>query len=197
MPSFSDNTKTETRNKMKINDTIYEYKGYKATISTHHDEDMGEPWKEDDGCGIVSDWTRRDKAPGERVLCFDRGNSRFYDWAGTVALAKKYGWGLGDEAKAKLAQSLGHEPTHGEITAEAVRLDFEHLRSWCNDEWHWQGYTTAIETPDGEVITTDSCWGFESTDDDYMLDQAKSHARHEIDARLATVEQTQIAECVP
>lgn len=171
--------------------------GYTIHIHVHHDEDMGEPWKEHDGHGIVSEWTRRDKQPGELVLVSDRNSKRFYDLAGTLELAKRDGWGIGDKPKlAALAAKLGHKPTAKEIRAEAVRMDYEHLRGWCNDEWQWLGYTTTIETPDGDEIDGDSCWGYES-DSDYMLSEAFGNAESEIAKHQTTLRETAIAECVP
>lgn len=57
-------------------------------------DDSGEsPWDSCDGHGDVSDWTRRDKAPGELVLNDDRGAKRFYDFAGACRIARRDGWG--------------------------------------------------------------------------------------------------------
>lgn len=167
------------------------HRGYAATITVHHDQDMGEPWKEHDGYGIVSEWTMRDKSPGELVLHHDRNSYRYYDLAETMKLARKDGWGLSDNDKAKLAKSLGRKPTKREIVAEAVRRDFEHLRAWCNDQWHWQGYTTEITTPDGKTLDGDSCWGFD--DEDYMLSEAGDNAIYSIN-RLADEHAKELAE---
>lgn len=65
-------------------------------ITTEHDAQTPAPWENDDGCGIVSDWTTRDKHAGGLVLCADRSSKRFYDFAGTVAKAKAEGWGYAD-----------------------------------------------------------------------------------------------------
>lgn len=179
-----------------------EHLGFTATITIHNDQHHGAPWEENDGHGIVSGWERRDKRAGERILHSDRHSKRFYDMAATMRLAKRDGWGLGDESKAKLAAKLGKPVeflTHGEIVAQAVEDDFEYLRSWCADEWQWQGYTTEIESPDGEITDGDSCWGFEGTRDGiaYMLSEAESNARAEIERMAETVTQTQLAECYP
>lgn len=176
------------------------FKGYKVTVSIHQDiHHDGAPWEESDGHGIVSGWERRDKRPGERVLNSDRSLNRFYDVAETMKLAKRDGWGLSDEAKSALAVKLGRTPTAGDILAEAVNGDFEYLRGWCNDEWQWLGYTTEIETPEGETIDGDSCWGFEGTTEGekYMIGEAMSQARSMIERDMLTKEQTQIAACMP
>jgi hypothetical protein len=138
--------------------------GYHAVIGLHDDPFMGCPWDEHDGHGPVSDWTTRDKGPGERVLCEDRGSRRYYDAQAATIQAKRDGWGLSADHRAQLAAGLGREPTPGEVTAEAVRLDYEYLRGWCNDEWRWVGWTATVTTPDGEELPEDSCWGYDDID---------------------------------
>lgn len=70
-----------------------EVDGFTATATLHFDGDHGAPWEEECGHGPVSDWTRRDKLPGEFVLNEDRGSKRFYDFAGAVKIARRDGWG--------------------------------------------------------------------------------------------------------
>lgn len=180
---------------MKLDELTETIDGYVVKISINHDENMGAPWEEHDGHGIVSDWESRDKLPSELVLCEDMRSSRYYDFKGTLKLAKRDGWGLNDDAKAKLAKRIGRKPTAKEILVEAVQRDFEYLQGWCNDDWCWLGYTTEIETPNGETIEGDSCWGFD--DKDYMVSEALSHAKGEIERHKKTMRETAIAECVP
>lgn len=71
-----------------------EHDGLRVVVTVHADDDAQAPWDREDGHGEVSDWTRRDKEPGERVLCEDRGAKRFYDFAGAVKLARRDGWGV-------------------------------------------------------------------------------------------------------
>lgn len=60
----------------------------------HHDDSHGTPWEECDGHGDVSDWTTRDKRPGEFILSDDgRGRKRFYDFASSCRIARQDGWG--------------------------------------------------------------------------------------------------------
>ncbi len=171
------------------------YKGHTIKITFHHDEDMGPPWEEHDGHGAVTEWVHRDKYPGERLLCSDRSSKRFYDVAETMKIAKKDGWGLCDEDKAKLAAKLGRPPTKKEVTAEAVERDFEYLRAWCADEWCWLGYTTEIEEPNGQTHLGDSCFGFD--DEKYMLSEAQEQARATVNWLILTAEQTEIAAAIP
>lgn len=72
----------------------FEYSGHKFRVTAYHDDCMGAPWEEHDGHGIISDWTTRDKAPGELVLASDRGSNRYYDFAETVKIARRDGWGF-------------------------------------------------------------------------------------------------------
>ncbi len=134
-----------------------ELHGRTYTVKIEHDCDMGEPWKEHDGHGIVSEWTTRDKRPGELVLVSDRRSKRFYDFAGTLRLARADGWGLADDTLAQLTARLGRTPTRKEITAEAVMIDYEYLRAWCNGEWTWLYVVVTAE--DGR---TESLGGIDS-----------------------------------
>lgn len=84
----------------------FELEGLTFKVEFPDDEDAGPPWEQGDGYGIVSDWTRRDKKPGEVVLSTDRSSKRFYDWQATNKKAKEEGWGLTDEHQAELLQRL-------------------------------------------------------------------------------------------
>lgn len=119
--------------------------GIKFAIDIEHDADMGEPWKEHDGHGEVSEWTTRDKRPGERVLCADRGSKRYYDFAGAVKTAKRDGWGPGKPH-------------------EAAEADYRRMKAWCDDEWHWCGIVVTMLDDDGERVPEHqgSLWGIES-----------------------------------
>jgi hypothetical protein len=68
--------------------------GFTLTARIEPDHYHGTPWEECDGHGPVSEWTTRDKAPGELVLCEDRGSRRFYDYAEACRIARRDGWGF-------------------------------------------------------------------------------------------------------
>lgn len=133
--------------------------GHTAMVRIIPDETMGAPWDENDGHGIVSEWTSRPKAPGELVLARDRDSFRYYDFASTVRIARKDGWGAPDSGR-----------TVGERAALAAMQDFRRLRDWCNDEWCWIGVHVKVLSPDG-TEQEDSLWGIES-DGDYWKDVA-------------------------
>ena len=48
--------------------TTAEHDGWTFAAEVHRDDSFGAPWLEHDGHGEVTDWTTRDKAPGELVL---------------------------------------------------------------------------------------------------------------------------------
>lgn len=164
----------------------FEIDGFSFRATLHRDEDMGPPWKEHDGHGIVSDWRpRHSKRAGERQLTEDRyGSARFYDVAATIAKAREEGWGIGEAERAELAAKLGREPTPREIVAEAVERDFRHLQEWCNDDWEWAIVQVMLLDEDGhDTGITESVGGVESNAGDYLDTLAEENAR-EIISRI-------------
>jgi hypothetical protein len=133
--------------------------GLTFSVDIEHDDSMGAPWKEHDGHGIVSEWTQRDKRPGERILCSDRTSHRYYDFAETVKIAKRDGWGPGKPH-------------------EAAEADFKHLKAWCDDEWHWVGIVVSLLDVDGNKVPgySDSLWGIEGDGGDYIESEAREIA---------------------
>lgn len=164
----------------------FEHKGRTFRVTFPHDDSMQEPWKEHDGHGIVSDWTTRDKGPGERVLVADQHHRRYYDFAETLKLARKDGWGVKDGKR--------EGETDRAYTARAVEEDFEFLRAWCADEWTWIGVVVTL-LEDGEPTTeVESLWGIESNAGEYL----ETVARELADEIMARVEvetpQAQVSE---
>jgi len=201
-----------------IEERTIEGRTYRVRINVQDDTDMGAPWEEHDGHGPVSDWTTREKHPGERLLNSDRGSKRYYDVAEANRIAKRDGWGLTEEHKAALIARLvkprvvrrpvgkatvthrfgglkqdhhratetvtipGRDPnkplTSGEIRAEAVRRDFEHLRGWATDQWHWVGVIVTLLGDDEDmddliaVDYTHALWGVEDSDPSYVREVA-------------------------
>lgn len=140
--------------------------GRNFRINIEQDTDHGAPWKECDCHGVVSDWTTRDKRPGERVLCADRNRKMYYDVQASIAIAKRDGWD---------AEPYGG--TKGERAARAVNADFEYLRRWCNNEWCYVGIVITLLDDDGEdADKSESLWGIESEADDYISECAHEYA---------------------
>ncbi|RQT19431.1 hypothetical protein DF044_01850 [Burkholderia contaminans] len=184
---------------------VIEKEGYVFKVFLRDDCDNGEPWKNSDGHGPVSEWARRDKLPGERVLNTDGGSKRFYDVQGANQIAKRDGWGLSEAHLQELRErvnrwveklpngrkilhakpeELWREPTQGEIRAEAVRRDYEFLRGWCNDQWNYVGVCVMClgkvdDDPDTDVdldyLVSKDLWGIESNAYDYIKEVAHEH----------------------
>jgi hypothetical protein len=115
-------------------------KVYKAKV----EQDLCQmiPWKEWDCHGIVYEWMRRPKRPGEMILYSDRHEKTYYDFAETVKIARAV-WGAKSRKEA----------------AELAMADFERLRKWCNDQWQY--VTLIVEDENGD---TESIGGLESDD---------------------------------
>lgn len=145
---------------------------YSALVRYDYDTGYGAPWENSDCHGPVSDWTTRAKLPGERVLCEDHGSRRYYDVAEAIRIAKRDGWD---------APPYG-TGTKGERAARAVERDFDYLRRWCNDDWHYLGVMVTVYR-NGAEIAGDSLWGIESHGDYWretaagMIDYAISKDR--------------------
>jgi hypothetical protein len=111
---------------MKMEKHEFELNGVKFVATVERDEDCGPPWEECDGHGIVSDWTMRAKKPGEMILHQSRWGKRYYNFAESVKIARRDGW-----------NAAPYTGTRGECAARAAMANFEYLRKWCDDEWHY------------------------------------------------------------
>jgi len=151
--------------------------GYSVRIEVTYDESHGAPWEEEDGHGPVSDWTTRDKAPGERVLHEDGRHKRYYDVAEAMKIARRDGW----DAKP-------YGGTKGERAARAVKADFDWLRRWCNGDWHC--IVVGVEVSrDGVILDTDYCGGIEDCGDywkEHACETANDIVRQDRKARKAS-----------
>lgn len=159
-----------------------EHKDHKITVKWYHDEDSGPPWEDCDGHGPVSEWTTRDKLPGERVLCTDRFARRYYDFAEAVKIAKRDGWD---------AKPYG-TGTKGEQAVRAVEENFKYLQRWCNDGWHWAGYVVKIAGQDYE----DSLWGIDSDSIAEYTKTAFTDAKEWLDRELAESQRAACADII-
>lgn len=121
--------------------------GYSVVVKLDFD-DCGPPWENSDGHGPVSDWTTRAKRPGERVLCDDRSHKRFYDFAAAVEQAKRENWGAPP-------YEIG---TKGEKAVRAANADFEFLRGWCTNQWHYLVVDLTLYFRGTEIDEIDCGW---------------------------------------
>lgn len=181
--------RTETRQTIHDGDE-FTHKGYTFKLTIDRDDYMGEPWKESDGHGTVSDW-RRDvdsmpsKAPGERVLVRDRSSARYYDFAAAVKTARKDGWGCKHSYTYNVGRYVfvsGHA-TAGELAQCAAECDYDRMRRWCTDDWWWvtarvdlmdvEESVRTLTSPSGEY---DTLSGIESDAGAYFDDVARELA---------------------
>lgn len=129
--------------------------GFVVTAKIVHDDSGEAPWERDCLHGPVSDWTLREKRPGERVLSVAErgGHRRFYDFAAAVAAYKRDGgWVLpGTEGMTK-----------GQRAVRSAEHDMAVLRAWCRDEWWYVGVVLSVERK-GVVLDKHaaSLWGIE------------------------------------
>lgn len=150
-------------------DTITcEVEGFEITARIEQDTDSGSPWDEEDGHGLISDWTSRSKRPGERVLHEERGSYRYYDIQASMAKAIREGWDC----------ELFGQGTPRERAARAVERDFKAMRAWCNDEWYYCGVVLSV-AKNGYTLDEHaaSLWGIElnypgSENNDYLTEVA-------------------------
>ena len=120
-------------------DTLTQH-GKTYRVEWFYDHYSGAPWENGDCHGPVSDWTRRDKKPGEMILSSDRGVHRFYDFAQAVKIARRGDW-----------NTAPHDwPSKGVQAAAAAMVDFEYLRRWCTDQWHYCGIVVTLLDDEGE-----------------------------------------------
>lgn len=164
------------------------------SVDVEPDYDSGAPWENSDGNGPVSGWETRNKRPGELLLYKDGAFSRYYDFAEACRIALRDGWGIDPDRLAKWTERAGRAPTKRQIAASAARADYEYLRAWCSDDWHYVGVIVTLLNPDGtESDIQSSLWGIENSDSDYIRETARQLA-DEIAAgyltqfELATVE---------
>jgi hypothetical protein len=139
----------------------FEYEGLQFKANLYYDDSGIIPFKEFDCYGVVSDWTSRDKAPGERELYSDRGDKRFFDHAATVALFKSWG-------------------ATGEDADKQAKQAFDRLRGWYNDNWFYCGISIILCDDSGDEIDGEgyqfALWGIESDADGYHREVARELA---------------------
>lgn len=117
--------------------------GNNFKIEIEHDACRGAPWEECDGHGAVSEWTTRDKKPGELILRSDRRYKLYYDFQGAVKTAKLERWGC---------DSLTGNETAGEKAFKSVISDFNYLKAWCGNEWFYACLHVVMLDSDGNKL---------------------------------------------
>ena len=159
--------------------------GLQFRARIEHDDSTDAPWIEHDGHGPVTDWTRRNKRPGELILNSERGAHRYYDMAEAVKTAKRDGWGHGAPVPGETA---------GQKAARAALADFEYLRGWCRNYWHFVMVSVGLIMDGNTVASSHYIGGIESTDADTiaerieeLADTLATEAADQLRARAATL----------
>lgn len=138
-----------------------EYNGITYRVEIEHDYYAGAPWENSDCHGVISKWTARNKKPGEIILSADRGIKLFYNIQESIIIAQGDGWGIANP-----------DPTltPAQITAMAVRADFEYLRAWCANEWQYCTICVFPRNADGDELRSKSQYlgGVEDSDPEYL-----------------------------
>lgn len=152
-----------------LNTRDIEHNGITYRVQHLFDDYHGLPWEEHDGHGIVSEWTNRDKRPGELILCSDRQSRRFYDFAATMKRARAEQWG---SPLSESNKKLGLTP--GQVAARSVMKDFTYLQGYVAGDWFYVGVYVFPLDAEGNSLESrgQSLWGIESTDDDYLKEVA-------------------------
>jgi hypothetical protein len=140
---------------------LFEYKGRTFHFYTNPDQSMGPPWEQEDGHGVITEWSADNEKRESLHVLNDRGGpAYFYDIEATLEVAKRDGWGPG-------------------TPEEAVQADYERMRGWCWDEWSYVGVIVMLikyddDATDGWFDTrhTASLWGIESDSEDYHTEVA-------------------------
>jgi hypothetical protein len=157
------------------------FEGFTIKATVYCDDCSDPPWERDCGHGPVSDWTKRDKKPGERVLIEDRhGNKRFYDVQEAMKIALADGWGT----------SSGQLPSESkrQYAARAVEWDFHILKAWCDDEWYYCGVAVTISKNGVQLMQQydHALWGIEAnypdSDNSYLLEVADEQVGEALEA---------------
>ena len=159
--------------------------GLQFRARIEHDDSTDAPWIEYDGHGPVTNWTRRNKRPGELILNSDRGEYRYYDMAEAIKIAKRDCWGHGEPTPGETA---------GQKAARAARADFEYLRGWCRDDWHFVMVSVGLIMDGNTVAGSHYIGGIESTDAgtiaehvEELADTLATEAADQLRARAATL----------
>jgi hypothetical protein len=157
---------------------IYTHKcGKKYHVELYYDHDMGAPQEEGDGYGVIErmNWNPTDEEQLEQhLLDYEPEieeetrlrmmrklrSALYYDVLSSLHKAREDGWGAGEEWKA-----ANPNATKEEELMYVVDKDFDHLKGWYDDDWHWVTVSVAPLNEDDEPDEDhrEYCGGYEST----------------------------------
>lgn len=131
------------------------------TIEREQDTDYN-PLEDEDGHGVVSDWTSRRKYPSEVIIADDHGTRRYYDIQASIANFTKFGGFTATDGK-----------TLKQVVAEAVERDKDFLERWFSDKV-WCDIIRVKVTFKGFTLECDSCLGgvYSDSPDSYIAEIA-------------------------
>ena len=88
--------------------------------------------------------------------------------------------------------------TKRQITARSVELNIKYIKDWLNNRWHYCGLVVkVVAAPPGiefDPDETNSCYGFDDNDDDYLAAEALSMGDYLISQQLLAHAAAQEAE---
>ena len=197
-----------------FHEEIYEHaNGKKYHVEWSYDHHFGAPNDENDGHGVVIelpfDPSDEDEVESHfeynfdeddedmlkerarlslmRVLRYRQGrydNTMCYDVFATMEIARRDGWGMGEEW-----HRANPEATKEQEILAAIHKDFDYLEGWYDDKWHWCTVGVAPLDEDGEPDEDhrEYCGGYEST----ILDSENVEYKNEaIENQICSVEWT-------
>jgi hypothetical protein len=144
--------------------------GCTAKYTMSHDESAQAPWEECDTLGAV-EWVRDAgiKSPGQKVL-FKEGRGRgglLYDYQGAIKKARADG-------------------LSGSKAVEVVNNEFEWLRSYLNNDWHYVVLSVEIKDSDGHALHEDHIGYVQSDDESFFkewFDESVDSAKKELEEK--------------
>lgn len=161
-----------------------EIEGFTLTARVEHDDSGDTPWERDMSHGPVSEWTTRAMYDGERVLSEDHGSYRYYDMDVATTMAQAEGW----------QAPKGCNPRRLRKYVAAAEHDFDMLKAWCDDRWHYVGVVISVEF-DGIMLDrfAASLWGIEcdypaTPNNEYLDDVANELISEAFEAGRAKID---------
>lgn len=160
-----------TQKQLKSGD-IFRRHGAWFRVTFERDDHMDPPERAHDGHGDVSALHTEQsddelRAQGYWVLSRSRGHVIVYGARTSLQIAIRDGWARGKSLSAK---------------RRAVKRDYELLRGWYQDEWHWTGVIVERMTGNAQQRGQKaSVWGIESSATRYLSSVARELADEVLD----------------
>ena len=150
----------------------FQHKGLNFRCIVNYDNDMGMPWDEHDGHGIIREarsvYGRPEKKPGERILHVDGYNYWIYNFQKTMKIAKSERWGSSKETP---------EMTKKQRAEAAVIADMEYCKDYLTGRRYWVFIEVYRINDNGHQISESEYLGgidsgYSRRDDEYLKECA-------------------------